>query len=136
MIDGIASMGGIGPRLRRVVEAVKGPASVFSGAARLLPGGQKSPRGVSPLRPQQQANRAAAADVDWAQGVAGSNSGWASTEYGEYYASSVSVYAVIRLWAEALSRPPLVVYRQAADGVRLAVDPSHPVHRLLDRVNP
>jgi HK97 family phage portal protein len=136
VIDSIASVKRIGPALRRVIGAVKGPASVLSGATKLLPGGSKSPSTVSPLRVQQRANRAAAADVDWFQGVAGAGSGWARTEYGEYYASSVSVYAAIRLRAEALSRPKLVVYRQSADGTRSAVGPSHPVHQLLERVNP
>jgi phage portal protein BeeE len=136
VVDSIVSARGIWPKLRRVIEAVKGPVSALSGAARHLPGGWRSTRGLPPLRVQQRANRAAAVDVDWFQGIAGADSGWARTEYGEYYASSVSVYAAIRIRAEALSRPPLVVYRQSADGARTPVGPSHPVHRLLERVNP
>jgi phage portal protein BeeE len=136
VIDRVASSRGIGSSLRRAIEAVKGPASVLSGATRLLAGGWKPPRNRAPLRVQQRANRAAAADIDWFQGAVGAGSGWARSEYGEYYASSVSVYAAIRLRAESLSRPPLVVYRQSADGARHAVGPSHPVQRLMDRVNP
>ncbi len=136
VIDSIASLNGLGPTLHKVIEAVKGRASVLSGATGLPVGGRKSPRAVSPPRVQQRANRAAAADVDWFQGVAGAGTGWARTEYGEYYASSVPVYSAIRLRAEALSRSPLAVYRQSADGARIAVGPSHPLHRLLERVNP
>ncbi len=76
--------------------------------------------------------------------------GWARPEYGRYMATSPSVYAAIKLRADALTRPPLRVYRMegrspssqpsplTGEGVprRVAVEPSHPVARLLDRVNP
>ena len=55
-------------------------------ALRLLPGF------ASPLPPVQRANRAAAADIDQFPsfpGYTGANGGWARTEYGEYYATSV-----------------------------------------------
>jgi phage portal protein BeeE len=136
VIHRVASSKGIGSSLRKMIEAVKGQGSVLYGATRLLAGGRKPDRDGAPQRVQQRANRAAAADIDWLQGFAGAGSGWARTEYGEYYASSVSVYAAVRLRAESLSRPPLVVYRQSADGARIAVGPSHPVQRLMDRVNP
>ena len=67
---------------------------------RLLPGFPGAPPTV------QRANRAAAADIDGFSGFIGSNGGWARTEYGEYYATSVPVYSAIRLRADALSRAP------------------------------
>ena len=82
--------------------------------------------------------------------------GWARSEYGRYMATSPSVYAAVKLRADALTRPPLRVYRmegaspaprpspirgegvlrQAQDERRVTVSPSHPVARLLERVNP
>ena len=63
--------------------------------------------------------------------------GWARPEYGRYMATSPSVYAAIKLRADALTRPPLRVYRTGeTGGRRTAVEPSHPAARLLDRVNP
>ena len=62
--------------------------------------------------------------------------GWARPEYGRYMATSPSVYAAIKLRADALTRPPLRVYRTGeSGGRRTAVEPSHPAARLLDRVN-
>ena len=85
---------------------------------------------------QQRANRAAAADLSWMSGLAPPSGGWARTEYGEYYATSTSVYAAIKLRAEALSRPGLVVSRPGSDGNLLPVGFDHPAQQLLDRVNP
>ncbi len=93
----------------------------------------------------QRANRAAAANrlpsEDNLAALTGDpGQGWARTEYGRYMATSPSVYAAVKLRADALTRPPLRVYRnQAADGGsgrRAAVSPSHPAARLLERVNP
>ena len=85
---------------------------------------------------RQRANRAAAADLDWMDGVVGRNDGWARTEYGDYYAKSVSVYAAVKLRAEALTRPPLVVHRKTPQGLSLPVESSHPLQQVLDQVNP
>ena len=74
--------------------------------------------------------------MDWFQGLTGPSTGWARTEYGEYYATSASVYAAVRLLAEALSRPPLRVFRRDAEGLLQPVAPAHPAQRLFDRVNP
>ena len=91
----------------------------------------------------QRANRAAAADrrpgEERLAGLTGNpGQGWARSEYGRYMATSPSVYAAIKLRADALTRPPLRVYRSNDDGMgrRAAVSPSHPVARLLERVNP
>ncbi|MCY4558325.1 MAG: phage portal protein [Chloroflexi bacterium] len=63
--------------------------------------------------------------------------GWARPEYGRYMATSPSVYAAIKLRADALTRPPLRVYRTGeSGGRRTPVEMSHPAARLLDRVNP
>ncbi|NQW24088.1 MAG: phage portal protein [SAR202 cluster bacterium] len=100
---------------------------------RLLPG---THAGLPPASPTvQRANRAAAADVDGFPGFTGLSNGWARTEYGEYFATSVPVYAAIRLRADALSRAPAVVYRTTSSGGRVPVGPDHPAQRLLERIN-
>ncbi len=79
----------------------------------------------------------APADLDGFSVLAGSG-GWNRTEYGDYYASSTPVYSAIRLRADALSRPPVVVYRRTgsqAGNQRLPVGPEHPAQQLLERVN-
>ena len=85
---------------------------------------------------RRKANRAASRDVDWLDGYTGVGSGWAPTGYGSYYAGSAPVYSAIRLRADALTRAPVVVHRMTGEGPGLPVGPSHPVQRLLDRVNP
>ena len=86
-----------------------------------------------------KANGPAAADVDGFAVLSGAGGGWNRAEYGEYYASSTPVYAAIRLRADALARPPVVVYRRAPSQPggqqRLPVGPEHPAQQLLDRVN-
>ena len=102
----------------------------------------------------RRANRAASADRPAGEDNLSSlteppGQGWARSEYGRYMATSPSVYAAVKLRADALTRPPLRVYRQGAatggaggygggsDGDRRApVSPSHPVAQLLERVNP
>ena len=88
-----------------------------------------------PLPTVQRANRAAAADLDGFSGFTGSNGGWARTEYGEYYATSVPVYSAVKLRAEALSRAPAIVYRTTPSGGRVPVGRDHPAQRILERVN-
>ena len=82
-----------------------------------------------------KAGGAAAADVDGFPLLSGANGGWARSDYGDYYATSAPVYSAIRIRAEALTRPPVVVYRRAADGRRLPVGHEHPAQQLLERVN-
>ncbi len=60
--------------------------------------------------------------------------GWTPADYASYFATSVPVYAAIRLRADAVSRARLRVYSRA-DG-RAPVPPNHPAQLLLDRVNP
>ncbi len=107
----------------------------------------------------QRGNRAAAASFDrlgsldtlrMSGGVGAGGEGWARPEYGRYMATSPSVYAAVRLRAEAVTRPPLRVYRVEGsspspqpspikgEGVnrRVPVEASHPAARLLERVNP
>ena len=118
----------------RLLDVLKTPA-----AARLVEsavGWLTSPRERPAGAVRQRANRAAAADLDWFQGLYPSGGYWARTEYGEYYATSVSVYSAIKLRAEALSRPNLLVHRRGPDGQLLPVGPGHPAQQLLDRVNP
>ena len=119
-----------------------------------------------PVAVVQRANRASAADRQPAEdnlaALTGQpGQGWARSEYGRYMATSPSVYAAVKLRADALTRPPLRVYRmesgspsprpspvkeggfleggvlrQAQDERRVPVSSSHPVARLLERVNP
>ncbi len=99
-------------------------------------------RNDADTRVVQRANRAALADrlpaEERLSGLAAdTGGGWARPEYGRYMATSPSVYAAVKLRADAMTRPPLRVYRTSeAGGRRTAVEPSHPVTRLLDRVNP
>ena len=83
----------------------------------------------------ERANRASAADLDGAFTLSGSARGWAATEYGQYYATSVPVYAAIKMRADALARSPAIIYRQASDGNKIAVAPTHPARQLFERVN-
>ena len=84
---------------------------------------------------RQHSIRLPAFDSDWLSGTSGASGSWASSEYGNYYATSVSVYAAIKLRAEALGRPALVVSRLTSQGVKIPVGPAHPAQRLLDGVN-
>ncbi|MDE2780224.1 MAG: phage portal protein [Chloroflexota bacterium] len=84
----------------------------------------------------QRRNRAGNADLDPMTETFGRGAGWANPEYGNYYASSVSVYAAIKLRADAVSRPAVHLYRTTSDGSRQLVGPEHPARQLLDRVNP
>ncbi len=86
--------------------------------------------------PVRRSNRAAAADLAPLGTAFGAGGGWANPEYGAYYATSVSVYAAIRLRADAVSRPPVTLYRRSPEGTKTAVLPAHPAQQLLNRVNP
>ena len=57
---------------------------IIETALRLLPGFPRT------LPVVQRANRASATDIDGFPSFMGSNGGWARTEYGEYYATSVA----------------------------------------------
>ena len=83
----------------------------------------------------ERANRADYADHEGPFPVTSSAGGWSRTEYGEYYATSVPVYAAIKMRADALARTPAAVYRRNGAGERTLVAPDHPVRQLLDRVN-
>ena len=126
---------GLRPPLLRALEALKIPSAVAFGSAKSLKRWLRLAR-PDPAAVQQRANRASALDVDWFQEMSGPGAGWARTEYGEYYATSVSVYSAIKLRADALTRPNLIVRHRAADGTLLPVGPDHPAQVVLDRVNP
>jgi phage portal protein BeeE len=94
-----------------------------------------APRQTYTVAGQQRSNRATAADLFPFQEVMGAGEGWARSEFGSYYAASVSVYSAIKLQADAVSRPLAHVYRKTPEGVRLPVESSHPAQQLLERVN-
>ena len=129
-------LAGMRPPGSKIVQAFRRPVSAASALRKAirnwLPPWEKRPAQAT----QQRANRAAAADMDWFQGLSGPGAGWARTEYAEYYATSVSVYAAVRLRSEALSRPPLVVNRRDPNGNLQPVGAGHPLQQLMDRVNP
>ncbi len=61
---------------------------------------------------------------------------WSSDRHAEYYSRSTAVHAAVRVLAEAVSRPPLEVWRRIGSGSEYepaGVD--HPLQRLLDRPN-
>jgi phage portal protein BeeE len=97
--------------------------------------GKPAPRQTYTIASQQRSNRAAAADLFPFQEALGAGAGWARSELGAYYATSVSVYSAIKLWADAINRPAAQVYRQTSEGVRRPVGPDHPVQQLLEQVN-
>ena len=123
-------------------------------------GGRRQGAGAATVR---RGNRAAAANrpvgEEFGGGIGVGGEGWARPEYGRYMATSPSVYAAVKLRAEAVARPPLRVYRveggspsSGRSGIegkdarqgrgrrqgerRVLVEGSHPVARLLERVNP
>ena len=125
-------------RLARIIDSAPG---LMAAARRLRPGGGRSIA-------RRKGSRAASVDVDRFMETEGAGHGWTRQEYGRYYATSVPVYSAIRVRSEALARPLLVAYGPAEGAVgterpgpregasRVPVGPSHPVQRLLDRVNP
>ena len=96
------------------------PNPISTLARRLLPSIRPDREGEKPIPhipPQpptiQRANRAAASDYDRLHKTAGIGGDWAKSVYGEYYATSVSVYSAIKLRADAMARAPLTVLRPA-----------------------
>jgi len=81
-------------RLPRLPNLVKGSISAALEFSRnikeTLQSWLKIPGKEPAAQVQQRANRAASVDVDWFQGTGGAGAGWARTEYGEYYATSVA----------------------------------------------
>ena len=74
-----------------------------------------------------------------AAALSSGSSDWSPTHYAGYFAASAPVYAALRLRADAVARPRLLVYRESAVGgerSRAWVGPQHPAQTLLDRVNP
>ncbi len=108
----------------------------------------------------QRANRAARVMVDRIDSEQGVGPEWSQTRYGEYYATSTAVHAAVRVRADAVARPPLIVQRRASplpqqnlpfpegEGVGdsagrtrttatyIQAGPDDPMQRLLDRPNP
>ena len=86
------------------------------------------------LRGRERANPVVGASYDRLNRQWGVGDAWAKPTYGDYYPGSVSVYAAIKLRQEAIASVPCYVYKQTAEGLE-QVDPSHPLQRLLLRVN-
>ena len=77
-----------------------------------------------------RASRASSVEVDRFAEVMGVGQDWAKSAYGEYYATSVPIYAAVRIRSEALARPRVLVTRQHEP-----VPESHPLQQLLDGTN-
>ena len=66
---------------------------------------------------------------------------WARTVYGDYYATSVPIYAAIKVRSDALARAPVSVLRPSSSSTgrvlrqKEPVDEAHPIQHLLNRVN-
>ncbi len=123
--------------------AIAGPLKRAAGKMRAgdAPPEADGPEGVTEKASSVPSPRRGAEEMAAARwGLSGllGGDGRARPEYGHYYASSVSVYAAIKLRADAVSRPSLRIYRQGAgQGVeKSTVEPDHPVARLMERVNP
>ncbi len=68
--------------------------------------------------------------------VSGGDVDWSARSHEDYYARSTAVHAAVRVLAEAVSRPPLEVWRRrvpSAEPEPAGAD--HPMQRLLDRPN-
>lgn len=97
--------------------------------------------GAAPHADANAAPRAGANDAlsDALAAALSGSSDWSPTHYAGYFAASAPVYAALRLRADAVARPRLLVYRESAVGgerSRAWVGPQHPAQTLLDRVNP
>ena len=87
----------------------------------------------------QRAHPAGGSVANTSRGALGVGQDWTPAKYGEYYATSVPVYAAIKIRADAAARVPLLVYFETEkDGemVREQVPPEHPARKLLQTVNP
>lgn len=119
-----------------------------------------------PMAPVTRSNRVARVLVDAFDTILGRGAEWADPQYGKYYATSATVHAAVRVRAEAVSRPELIVLErpedpasrastlrsfdkaqdgQAQDTARPArgsgggwvrAAPDHPLAALLERPNP
>ncbi len=87
------------------------------------------------IAPLQRANAPLAAVLDRVRGDLGVGPEWQQTAYGEYYARSADVYAAVKLRADSVARPPLVVQQRDSAGTLMPVGHDHPVQRLLDHAN-
>ncbi len=94
------------------------------------------------FRTGEKANRSTRITVDKIDSLDGIGGDWASRRYGEYYATSASIYAAVRTRADAVGRPPLVVEKRvdisSDTGGTVSwvpVDIGHPLQRLIDRPN-
>ncbi len=136
MRDNLFSAPSFRSSAQEFLKALKKPVPAWFSVKKAFSGWRDQLRKRPAQAVEQRANRAAAADMDWFKGLSSPGGGWARTEYGEYYATSVSVYSAVKIRADALSRPALAVFRRGSDGNLLPVDSDHPAQKLLDRVNP
>ena len=68
--------------------------------------------------------------------ISGDESDWSQTRFGRYYTTSTAVHAAVRVLSEAVSRPPLEVWRRHSPGSEFELaGADHPMQRLLDHPN-
>jgi len=90
----------------------------------------------APPPPLTASARAIQADIMPHERALGTGADWAPTEYADYYAKSVPVYAAIRTRADALSSVPWQAQRRLGISEGEPLASSHPLQRILDRPNP
>ena len=86
----------------------------------------------------EKTNRASRLIVDAVGSALGVGGEWAPRKYGEYYATSTAVHAAVKVRADAIGRPELVVFRREGEGDEgkpVAAVASDPFQRLMDRPN-
>ncbi len=83
-----------------------------------------------------KAHPATASELFSFAGLFGAGEVQPRADLGLYYASSVPVYAAVKLRADAVSRPPLRLLRPGDGSAVEVTDVSHPVLRLAREVNP
>ncbi len=81
-------------------------------------------------------NPTIAVDYSPSQQAAGVAADWAPQVYGDYYPTSVPIYAAIKLRADTIAQVPLRIMRDSPDGASEWIGQDHPRQQLLNRVNP
>ena len=118
--------------------------------------------GVPGINSREKSNRATSVDVDRLKETTGVGQDWARTVYGDYYATSVPIYAAIKIRSDALARTPVLVLGPSSSSTEGAISSSpraptsdlymerehrhvlrqkepvgeaHPIQHLINRVN-
>ena len=106
------------------------------GRAMASPFGRGAPPEGTPLIQERAVSARQLVDRIGVPWVNGEDIEWSAAGYGEYYGRSTAVHAAVRVLAEAVSRPPLEVWKRRNSGWEFELaEANHPLQRLLDRPN-